>query len=78
MLKLAILEVLLICHTAQRMMTKSLLRKECEMRAGGKIGDTEFDTTFAELIDGRFIDSVKNNLTGDDKYFITDLGRAQL
>lgn len=76
MIKTTILNFLLLCHRADRMASKNLLKSEC--RNGGHVGDGEFETALGELIDGRFVDSIEQKLTGDKLYFITDLGRAQL
>ncbi len=78
MLKTIILNLLLVCHRADRMLPKPLIRRQCEMEMDGRIGDGDFDAVFGELQDKGFISSVENKLSGDLKYFITDLGRAQL
>jgi len=78
MLKTIILNVLLVCYRVDRMLPRELLKSECEMQMRSRIGDSEFDAALGELTDGHFVGSVETKLTGDRKYFITDLGRAQL
>ena len=78
MLKTIILNVLLVCFRVDRMLPRELLKSECEMQLRSRIGDSEFDTALGELTDGHFVSFVETKLSGDRKYFITDLGRAQL
>jgi len=77
-LKIVILNILNVCHRHGRMSSKELLQSECKVELRGNIGDSEFETALGDLTDGGFVDSIDNKLTGDRRYFITDLGRAQL
>lgn len=79
MLKTTILNVLLVCHRAGgRMLPLELLRSECNLQLADKPGDGEFLTALDDLVAKDYVDSIRSDLTGDRKYFITEKGRAQL
>lgn len=75
MLKTTILNTLLVCHRAGRTMPRDLLKRECEMQHGGKIGDGEFDAAFGDLQDKQLVTYVKDLITDDRKYHLTEQGR---
>ncbi len=77
-LKIIILNSLNICHRHGSMSSKELLKRECEVELRVPVGDAEFEAALGSLTDNGFVSSIDNKLTNDRRYFITDLGRAQL
>lgn len=77
MLKTTILNTLLVCYRASRTMPRSLLKRECEMQHGGKIGDGDFDTALGDLLDKQLVDFVVDGITDDRKYHLTQLGQTK-
>ena len=78
MLKTTILAVLSAAKTACRTLPKRLLKQQCELQLGSRIGDADFEGTITELQNLQAIDFTIDALTNDRKYHITAFGESLL